>query len=400
MSATYRVPAYCVHTARNQAYVRLNGEMIYLGAPGSPESREKYNRRIAEWLAAGRTHVTAEQQPSISVNEVLLAYRRHAETYYVNPDGTPSGELERIDLAIAPVMELYGTAVAENFGPKALKAVRVRMIAEGLCRLTINQRIGCVKRVFAWAVEEELIPATVSYGLKAVRGLRRGKSTAPESKPVKPVPQHVTDAVMMFLPPTLQAMVKLHDLTGMRSGELVILRTCDIETTAEGKPWLYRPAKHKTMNHGHERIVPIGPLAQAVLRPFLKPDVQAFVFCPVQARAERDAAKREKRKSKVQPPQVCRKKKRPKKQPGLRYTTASYRRALEYATKQAVKAGLLPEDTHWHPHQLRHNCATRIRKRYGLDAVRAMLGHRTVTQSAEYAELDAELAATTAASVG
>lgn len=400
MSATYRVPAYCVHAARNQAYVRLNGEMIYLGAPGSPESREKYNRRIAEWLAAGRTHVMPEQQPSISVNEILLAYRRHAETYYVNPDGTPSGELERIDLSIAPVMELYGTDVAEKFGPKALKAVRDKMIADGLCRLTINQRIGCVKRVFAWAVEEELVSATVSYGLKAVRGLRRGKSTAPESKPVKPVPQHVTDAVISFLPPTLQAMVKLHDLTGMRSGELVILRTCDIEISAEGKPWLYRPAKHKTMNHGHERIVPIGPLAQAVLKPFLKPDVQAFVFSPEQARAERDAVKREKRKSKVQPSQVCRKKKRPKMQPGLRYTTASYRRALEYATKQAVKAGLLPEGTHWHPHQLRHNCATRIRKRYGLDAVRAMLGHRTVTQSAEYAELDEELAAATAASVG
>ena len=340
------------------------------------------------------------QRASISVNEVLLAYRRYAETYYVNPDGTHTAELERVNFAIAPVMELYGTTAAESFGPKALKAVRDKMIADGLCRLTINQRIGCIKRVFGWAVEEELIPANVFYGLKAVKGLRRGKTTAPEGKPVKPVPQQVTDAVMTFLPPTLQAMVKLHDLTGMRSGELVILRTCDIEINNEGKPWLYRPAKHKTMNHGHERIVPIGPQAQAVLKPFLKRDVQAYVFSPAQARAERDSAKRAKRKSKVQPSQVCRKKARPKKQPGLRYTTASYRRALEYATKQAIEARLLPKGTHWHPHQLRHNCATRIRKRHGLDAVRAMLGHRTVTQSAEYAELDAELATATAAEVG
>src|SRR5688500_7053113 len=94
MSAKVRVPACCVHTARNQAYVRLNGEMIYLGAPGSPESKETYNRLIAEWLAAGRTYVAPEQRASISVNEVLLADRRHAETYYVDANGTHTAELE------------------------------------------------------------------------------------------------------------------------------------------------------------------------------------------------------------------------------------------------------------------------------------------------------------------
>jgi integrase len=137
-----------------------------------------------------------------------------------------------------------------------------------------------------------------------------------------------------------------------------------------------------------------------VLQPFLKADVQAYVFSPAQAQAERDATKRAARKSKVQPSQLCRKKARPMKHPGLRYTTASYRRTLDYATKQAIRSGLLPQNTRWHPHQLRHNCATRIRRQYGLDAVRALLGHRTVSQSAEYAELDTELAAATAARVG
>ncbi len=84
MSTKFRVPGYCVHTARNQAYVRLNGEIIYLGAPGSPESREKYDRLIAEWMASGRTYVKPAQRDGISVNEVLLAYRRFAESYYVN----------------------------------------------------------------------------------------------------------------------------------------------------------------------------------------------------------------------------------------------------------------------------------------------------------------------------
>lgn len=399
-SPSFRVPSYCVHIARDQAYVRLNGEMIYLGKPGSPESHATYDRLIAEWMQAGRTYVKPADKPGISVNEVLLAYRRHAEQTYVDNDGKPSLEVERVNLAFRPVMNLYGIRLAEQFGPRALVAVQSKMIESGLCRRTINQRIGVVKRAFRWAVKQELVTPSVFHGLQAVDGLRSGRSKAKESKLVKPVPQHVLTAILKCLPPSLQAMVKLHDLTGARSGELCIMRGIDIETNDDGEPWLYRPQKHKTQRHGHQRIVPIGPDAQGVLRPFLKPDVQAFIFSPIPAKSERDAIKRANRKSKVQPSQLNRKKCNPKKMPGERWTTASYRRALDYATTLAIKRGDLPEGTHWHPHQLRHNCATRIRKHRGIDAARAVLGHSSIIQTAEYAELDIELARTAAAAVG
>jgi integrase len=374
--------------------------MIYLGQPDSPDSRAMYDRLISEWIASGRTYIKQADREGISVNEILLAYRRFAESYYVNPDGSNTPELERINLAIRPIADLYGETPAKNFGPKALKAVRDRMIDEKLCRLTVNQRIGCIKRMFGWAVEEELIPPSVFHGLKAVKGLRRGKSKAIESQPVKPVPQHVIDAVMKYLPPTLQAMVRLHDLMGMRSGELVTMRTADIEQSGDGKAWFYRPAKHKTMNHGHQRNVPIGLQAQPILQPFLKRDLQAFIFTPSQAQAERNEVKRAKRKSPVQPSQICRAKAHPKRRLGERYSPSSYRRALAYATEMAIKAGDLPEGCRWHPHQLRHNAGTRIRKRFGLDAVRATLGHQSINQSAEYGELDTTLAVTVAMAVG
>lgn len=41
-------PAYKVHKASKRAYVWLNGKRKYLGAAGSPESHEAYNRLIAE----------------------------------------------------------------------------------------------------------------------------------------------------------------------------------------------------------------------------------------------------------------------------------------------------------------------------------------------------------------
>jgi hypothetical protein len=38
-----------------------------------------------------------------------------------------------------------------------------------------NQRIGRIKRMFRWAVENELIPVTISQALETVRGLGQGR---------------------------------------------------------------------------------------------------------------------------------------------------------------------------------------------------------------------------------
>ena len=57
---------------------------------------------------------------------------------------------------------------------------------------------------------------------------------------------------------------------------------------------------------------------------------------------------------------------------------------------EACKAAALP---HWHPHQLRHTKATEIRRAAGLDAARAVLGHRTPTITEVYAEIDTGKAA-------
>jgi hypothetical protein len=48
------------------------------------------------------------------------------------------------------------------------------MIAANLARTTVNQRISCIKRIFRWAVGEELIPPSVHHGLQAVTGLVPG----------------------------------------------------------------------------------------------------------------------------------------------------------------------------------------------------------------------------------
>ncbi|WP_232068416.1 tyrosine-type recombinase/integrase [Gemmata obscuriglobus] len=54
----------------------------------------------------------------------------------------------------------------------------------------------------------------------------------------------------------------------------------------------------------------------------------------------------------------------------------------------------------WHPNQLRHSFATRVRKQHGLEAAQVMLGHARADVTQVYAERNEQLAASIAATVG
>ena len=51
------------------------------------------------------------------------------------------------------------------------------------------------------------------------------------------------------------------------------------------------------------------------------------------------------------------------------------------------------QEHRWYPHQLHHAKATEIRREAGLDAARAVLGHRTPAITEVYAEIDTAKAA-------
>ncbi|HUU22592.1 MAG TPA: tyrosine-type recombinase/integrase [Phycisphaerae bacterium] len=54
----------------------------------------------------------------------------------------------------------------------------------------------------------------------------------------------------------------------------------------------------------------------------------------------------------------------------------------------------------WHPHQLRHNAATELRREFGLEAARIILGHHSAAVTEIYAEKDEREAVSAIASVG
>lgn len=270
------------------------------------------------------------------------------------------------------------------------------MIDASLSRKYINDNINRIKRLFKWAVAEELTLPDVYQGLQAVDGLKRGRSEARETGPVRPVPEEHVEAIQPHVSGQVWAMVQLQLLTGMRSGEVTIMRSCDLDMT--GELWLYLLARHKTEHLGHERIVEIGPRAQTVIRPFLKADLTAYLFSPAEAEKARNTRRRRRRESPMTPSQANRRRKHGRvRAPGVHYTNDSYRyaivRACDRAEVQVKRDKGLPHDNEravprWHPHQLRHNFATRVRKEYGLEVARILLGHRSAAVSELYAEVD------------
>ena len=374
-----RIPSYRLHKASGQAIVTLGGHDRYLGLFGSPASHSEYERLLAEWLSNGRRASTSAQAGTLTVSELLSGYLDFAERYY-SRNGKPTGEYAAMRDAVKPVRELYGRTLVRDFGPMALKAVRERMVQNGLSRKYINTRTNRVRRVFKWGVENELAPASILDGLKAVAPLKKGRTEAPETDPIRPVPIEHVEAVLQHVSRQVAAMIQLQLLSGMRPGEVVLLRPCDVDRS--GPTWVYQPAFHKTDYRDIERTIFFGPKSREILLPWLDRPSENYCFSPAEAMVERAAAKRAARKTKVTPSQAARRPKATPKRPAReRYYRDSYRRAIAYGIKKAA----VP---YWHPHQLRHTCGTRVRAEYGLDIAQVILGHQTASVTQVYAEAD------------
>jgi integrase len=383
-----RTPNYRRHKASGQAVVTLDGRDCYLGRHGTLESRAEYDRLISDWLANGRRGALADG--GATVNELMVDYIKHVDAYY-QKDGRPTSEAGNIRLSLLTLRRTHGHTPGRDFGPLALKAVRQSYVDEGLCRTEVNRRTSHVVRFFKWAVENELVPPSVHHGLRAVAGLRKGRSDVREAEPVRTVLEAFVDAIQPHVSRQVWVMVELQRLTGMRPGEVTILRTGDLDTS--GRIWSFRPGSHKTEHHGRERVVYFGPRAQEILSPWLRADLAAYLFSPREAEAERLAEMRRRRRTPIQPSQ--RDRRRPGKARKLadHYAVKSYTHAIHRGCR---KAGVPT----WGPNRLRHNAATRLRKEFGLDVARTVLGHSSPAVTLVYAEADHLKAAEAMARVG
>lgn len=388
MARISRVPSYLLHKPTGQARVRINGKDTYLGMYGSAESRARYREMIERWQRQGRS--ADDGFPAMNCGQLALLYLQHAESWY-RKNGKPTSQVFLYRSALRALVRLYKSLPLKEFGPVKLRAVRDQFIDAGCCRETVNRHTRRVIKAFRWAVSQEFVSPVVVTGLETVEGLQAGRTTARDHAPVKPVPQEMLAATMPLMTPLTRAVVTVQLLTGMRPSEALAMRACDLKM--DGPVWEYAvtSAVNKMTHKRRRRVVMIGPRAQAVLKPFISDDPQAFILTPNKNRRKQ-------------------------------YCLPGYRRAINRACEVAygmpkmlrviwrtvnsmVKAKKITEEQRdskrrelsaaasewraencWSPNRLRHSFGTAARKEAGIEAASAALGHGNLSTTEIYAE--------------
>jgi integrase len=309
-----------------------------------------------------------------------------------DPQGT---EPRQFDLAFRPLLALHPLEPAADFDALKLESLQLSMatgawmpadeVAKykargtviGWNRGVVMRRVRRIMQAWAWLEKHKLLPAGSAAQLKTASKLPR---KAPGVRlPVKRRGSTRTelDAVLPHVQRGRRhrpcaAMLEAQWLCGCRSAEIRLMRPCDIDREAgpviDGvKVWLYRPQKHKTEHLGNSRVIALGPAAQAILAPWLDacPSTTHYVFRP----------------------QCWRKKCRPL------YTERQYCRSINRASKRAG----VPLCAY----SGRHATADRVKRAYGLDGARAVLGQSSLQTTNSYGEaIDLQKAAEIAAKLG
>lgn len=401
-----KVPSYRRH-ASGQARVTIAGKDYLLGPWNSKESKEKYNRLVGEYISSGRSKSFGTKPSELSIAELLVAFKAHAEqTYGVSK----RGEYYHLVLAMRPLKRLYLSTNAVDFGVPQWKAVR-QYIADGKngalpkkgqkprpikipSRRYVNSVMQRVTRIFRWAAGDgNLLPGSIAESLERIEHLKMGRTDAIETDAVEPVSDAVVEKTLKHLPQILGDMVRVQRLIGCRPGEVCQLTPGMIDRSSD--VWEAVLKKHKNAHRGQERKLSIGPKCQAILRPYLLRGENECLFRPMDSEKKRRQALHEARVT----PMSCGNKpgsnkvRKPLRKPGSHYSTQSYAKAIK---RVCEVHGI----EHWAPNQLRHAAATEARNAYGLEHASARTGHKDLETTKIYAKRSDELRREVARALG
>lgn len=387
------VPAYTKHSS-GRARVRVYDatgkrvDIILPGDYGSDESKQEYEAILAR-IRVGNGKLPAENPVSdLTVIELVERFMvEHVEGHYRRPDGSATGERANFIMSMRPLVRLFGTKPASALTPLDLRAVRNSMVTGSwmtaeekeqrrqtrgrdgtTCRKETNKRAGRIKYMFKWAASMMLIPASVWHGLQSVSGLQAGRGTGRESKDVKPVPVDDAEATIKHMPEVFAAIANVQLYSGARAGEILQMRTCDIDQL--GDVWTFTPSTHKNAWRGQTRQLVLGPRAQLVLRRYLRTDApMEFLFKPGMGR--------KRTQSNLRP---C-------------YRVCEYDKVIARGCEKAKVAK-------WSSHQLRHLAAGLAEREINIEGARAYLGQKNVNMTTHYAGIDLKTAKEVAKRIG
>jgi integrase len=294
--------------------------------------------------------------------------------------GQPTTTRRNYRNAMAWVLRLYASLLANDFGPYNLNICRDEMDRSGLARRTINSYVGKIRIVWDWLARQGYVDGNTVVALGAVRSLHE-REGGYETARILSVGLDRVEPILKRVSPPIRAMLSVCTWSGCRIGEAIVMRTCDLKDEhyaipdqLKGRCWVYEPYRHKTEHRGTKRLILLGPQAISIIEPWLRPtDPEGYLFRPYESLVAFNKG-RGKGKPSTWKSTATLDKARP-------YTYAAISRAI---TKACKELGV----PHWHSHQLRHLAATRLAKQYGVEITQILLGHIDPKTTLQYIDPD------------
>lgn len=344
----------CHHKGRQLGFYRLAGRQVYLGGIVWPRDRKTPPAAVVEaYLAAVGKYRSgdpdADDAPlDMVVSEAFLRFQNALPSLYP----PPSVEPKTLTWSVGFLIDTFGPLPVRSFSLKKLKIVREELVEKKYTRQGINLSIGRILRFFKWCAEEEMISEEQFFLLSKISPLLHGKTTAPESKELRPISDADLDIFIRNVPKPYCDMALIQRLSGMRPNEVCRLTMAQIDRIQKDR-WYYRPEKHKTKRMGRIREITFGKAAIALLLPYLQADPDKRLFYNSRGKA-------------MEPGPYC------------------------HACWWYCKKRVLP---HVSPNRIRKSAAMDAMRTLGVDAARALLGHADKsTTLAFYLEKEREIA--------
>ena len=218
------------------------------------------------------------------------------------------------------------------------------------------------RHVFKWGVSEELVPNNIYSALTTVPPVAMGETNAVEACPRTTTSDEIFSAVINHLRGFYRDIALVLRYTAMRPIELIRMTVGEVHTDDSGV-LLYIPVRHKNSHRGKSRIIPFGPRATEVIRPYLqgKPS-EAFVF------AKEDSLKNLYDSKGMN--------NRPREEKLCGISEPAFRKALRQAFNESINDGSIPADTPmWTPYSIRHLAITEMGTLEGVVAGQRLAGH-------------------------
>jgi integrase len=332
-------PKISHHRWSGRAYVTVNGKRTYLGKwngayPIPKEIQVEYRRVVAAAFSGSPPPDPTPEDPTVAELCVLFLDNEAAKL-----DKSDRNGYRRV---AADLVGYCGRLPAKALGAAHAKALLGVWQGKGLARTTINKNLKKLQRIVRYGVAEEVVPPGCQVAVEAVQTLRGGLPGVREVPRVQPVSRERVLDTLPFLRPVPRGIIQLLLTTGARPGEICKMRMRDIDRS--GAVWKYIPEKHKTQWRGRERVIPLGPAAQAALSPWLSADPEKYLFAVSRL--------------------------------GKPYSVD----ALHHQVQRACLQHGIPV---WNPRQIRKLVAQYLRDQIGLEAAQSVLGHSTPQLTAE-----------------